>query len=254
MLHFFRKMRKILIPENRFGRYFFYAVGEIVLVVIGILIALNINNWNTNNQETKELQNHLKNIQNNLQADIFSIEEVRTFRDSSGIFSQNYLRIAQKDIITIVDFNSIQNSKYKVYFDNYFKAHKSGFETLKNSGFWGKLSGTSLEMNINKYYYLVEKINEREESLNNTIENLEIVAFTNNYNFRMSKILNNAKNEEAYFSTHQKEIKELLNYPSMMSANFRNRNNLKLFRIYIEMEELANEIISEINNTIINHN
>jgi hypothetical protein len=39
-------MRKALIPENRFGRYFFYAIGEIVLVVIGILIALQVNNWN----------------------------------------------------------------------------------------------------------------------------------------------------------------------------------------------------------------
>jgi len=48
-------MRKALIPENRFGRYFFYAIGEIVLVVIGILIALQVNNWNENNK-TKRIE------------------------------------------------------------------------------------------------------------------------------------------------------------------------------------------------------
>ena len=46
MFHFFRKMRNALVPESRFGRYSFYAPGEIMLVVIGILIALQINNWN----------------------------------------------------------------------------------------------------------------------------------------------------------------------------------------------------------------
>ena len=46
MIKFFRQIRQRLLRENRFSSYFLYAVGEIVLVVIGILIALQINNWN----------------------------------------------------------------------------------------------------------------------------------------------------------------------------------------------------------------
>ncbi|NKI30935.1 DUF6090 family protein [Croceivirga thetidis] len=46
MLKFFRRIRHKLLAENRFSKYFLYAIGEIVLVVIGILIALQINNWN----------------------------------------------------------------------------------------------------------------------------------------------------------------------------------------------------------------
>ena len=45
MLRFFRKMRQALVPENRFGRYFFYAIGEILLVMVGIILALQINTW-----------------------------------------------------------------------------------------------------------------------------------------------------------------------------------------------------------------
>lgn len=46
MIKFFRKIRQNLLIENKTGKYFKYALGEIVLVVIGILIALQVNNWN----------------------------------------------------------------------------------------------------------------------------------------------------------------------------------------------------------------
>ena len=46
MIKFFRKIRQKLVSENKFSKYLIYAIGEIVLVVIGILIALSINNWN----------------------------------------------------------------------------------------------------------------------------------------------------------------------------------------------------------------
>lgn len=48
MIKFFRRIRQRLLSENKFSKYLFYAFGEIVLVVIGILIALQINNWNEN--------------------------------------------------------------------------------------------------------------------------------------------------------------------------------------------------------------
>jgi len=47
MLNFFRKIRQKLLVENRFNKYLLYAIGEIVLVMIGILLALQVNNWNT---------------------------------------------------------------------------------------------------------------------------------------------------------------------------------------------------------------
>ncbi len=49
MIKFFRNIRKTLLTEGKTSKYFKYAIGEIVLVVIGILIALQINNWNEAN-------------------------------------------------------------------------------------------------------------------------------------------------------------------------------------------------------------
>jgi len=66
MIKFFRKIRQNMIKENKVSKYILYAIGEIILVVIGILIALSINNSNQNRllqrQETKLLSTLLKDL------------------------------------------------------------------------------------------------------------------------------------------------------------------------------------------------
>ncbi|MRI01633.1 hypothetical protein GH721_13900 [Kriegella sp. EG-1] len=62
MIKFFRKIRQQLLSENKFSEYLIYAIGEIVLVVIGILIALSINNWNQERIQKLEEQTIVKNI------------------------------------------------------------------------------------------------------------------------------------------------------------------------------------------------
>lgn len=63
MIKFFRKIRQKLLSENKFSKYLTYAIGEIVLVVIGILIALSINNWNIEKQERKTEKSNLIALQ-----------------------------------------------------------------------------------------------------------------------------------------------------------------------------------------------
>ena len=62
MIKFFRKLRLDALSRKRFPKYVTYAIGEIFLVVIGILIALQINNWNNNQQNLKKEQDVLKNL------------------------------------------------------------------------------------------------------------------------------------------------------------------------------------------------
>ena len=54
MIKFFRKIRYNLMEQNKTGKYLKYAIGEIILVVIGILIALQVNNWNENRNAKKD--------------------------------------------------------------------------------------------------------------------------------------------------------------------------------------------------------
>lgn len=62
MFRFFRQIRSSMLKENRVTRYLLYAIGEIVLVVIGILIALQVNNWNNHRNEAKEERSLLKDL------------------------------------------------------------------------------------------------------------------------------------------------------------------------------------------------
>ncbi|WP_339893795.1 DUF6090 family protein [uncultured Algibacter sp.] len=70
MIKFFRKIRQKLLTENKFSKYLLYAVGEIVLVVIGILIALQVNTWNENTKRNTEEIEYLKRLNKDIKVSI----------------------------------------------------------------------------------------------------------------------------------------------------------------------------------------
>ena len=102
MINFFRQIRHRLVDDNRFFKYSRYAIGEIVLVVVGILIALSINSWNQkrqlSNQEHKlllEIKNDLNSTWIELKDDINSLGTIINVSDSivdylNGIHHKEY--------------------------------------------------------------------------------------------------------------------------------------------------------------------
>lgn len=70
VIQFFRHIRQTLLAENKFSKYLLYAVGEIVLVVIGILIALQINNWNEGRKSDGLRKTYEKSLIEELRADL----------------------------------------------------------------------------------------------------------------------------------------------------------------------------------------
>ena len=91
MLPLFRKIRWRLASENQFLKYSRYAIGEIVLVVIGILIALQINTWNKNRVDRIEEQTYLKRLVENLNRDLANLESVRRQHEGNLIFGTQIL-------------------------------------------------------------------------------------------------------------------------------------------------------------------
>jgi len=69
MIKIFRQIRRQLIGEGKTGKYFKYAIGEIVLVVIGILIALQVNNWNEQRKQNKQERYIIEQLQTEFKAD-----------------------------------------------------------------------------------------------------------------------------------------------------------------------------------------
>ena len=74
MLRFFRHIRQRLLTENRFSKYLLYAVGEIILVVIGILIALQINNWNEDRKMRQSERQILLSLSDDFMANLSTID------------------------------------------------------------------------------------------------------------------------------------------------------------------------------------
>src|SRR6056300_1437527 len=97
MIKFFRKIRQNLLMENKTGKYLKYAIGEIALVVIGILIALSINNWNEDVKNKRMEISYLIRILNDIDNDIIQFERTKKTaqqRNDRVLFLQHALKDA----------------------------------------------------------------------------------------------------------------------------------------------------------------
>ena len=99
MIKFFRKIRQNLLMENKTGKYFKYAIGEIVLVVIGILIALQINNWNENRKAANEEIKILNALYSDFKISKERIEETIKIQSKVLNYSQILIRIHERQNI-----------------------------------------------------------------------------------------------------------------------------------------------------------
>ena len=150
MIKFFRKIRQNLLMENKTGKYFKYAVGEIVLVVVGILIALSINNWNEKRKikqkETVILKEFLTSINSDLKAyESFSDPKIeRKKRGLDSLFTYVFDKKEIKDSL-FIDFYTNMSQDIFLRFDN------GPFEGLKSSGL-DIISNDSLRTAINNAY------------------------------------------------------------------------------------------------------
>ena len=93
--------------ENKTGKYFKYAIGEIVLVVIGILIALQINNWNEGRKQERRAVIYANKIINDLETDIKNIDSLIAIGENNAKFVKNYFNYfenqEQSEIQTLID-------------------------------------------------------------------------------------------------------------------------------------------------------
>ena len=89
-MKFFRKIRQDLLSGGKTRKYLKYAIGEIILVVIGILIALQINNWNETNKLNRRELTLLSELKTNLQINIVNLEN-DIQKQTKSIKSFNYI-------------------------------------------------------------------------------------------------------------------------------------------------------------------
>ncbi len=103
MIKFFRKTRQKLLSENKFSKYRIYAIGEIVLVVIGILLALSINNWNSKRIQNNNINNYYERIIIELNQEIISAKSQQKQNIQLANYNKRALRILNSKNLDSLD-------------------------------------------------------------------------------------------------------------------------------------------------------
>jgi len=134
MIKFFRKIRQNLLTENKFSKYLLYAVGEIILVVIGILIALQINNWNQERKNQKLKVFYMNSIVNDLVKDTLDINRITHIQITDNEATKKYLNRILNSSSTIDTIINIARNEFNYYFQVKRDYANNTFNTLISTG------------------------------------------------------------------------------------------------------------------------
>lgn len=188
MIKFFRKIRLKSMKQNKLGKYLLYATGEIILVVIGILIALQINNANLKKIEKSALEGYLQSISRNIESDLKNASNIYSKRkellSKTSYINGNITARVLNSFSLTTNIKKGDYSKDDIVFTsetlkdiwdlNYINANTSGFESLKNSGYLSKLQGKEIGYLLSEYYNLINKISLDETNYNDRVQNARL--------------------------------------------------------------------------------
>ena len=218
MVNFFRKIRKKMADDNKPIKYARYAIGEIVLVVIGILIALQINNWNEERKGRINQVKFLNNLRNEIELDTLVIGEltfdynrineqlkqtIQFLNRPTGVSEEEYqiiiLAIANLEVLT-PNYKNIEKNDVKLADGTLFEIHN--------------------QLN-KKYQQYLEKIKSNNDIIRKLGESLQFVALHNVYP-KVDLDYVGITDKKIYF-----DIEELKNdrlFKNAINRSFRYRN------------------------------
>ena len=247
MIQFFRKIRQNLLSEGKTRKYLKYAVGEIVLVVIGILLALQVNNWN----EERKSKIETNKIREELNAEFYNNRIVLNERIKDLNLANSYVRKVlslinkEKKHLASVNIDSIISKSLK--YGNYNPAN-STINELISSGKLGLIKNDSIKENLFNWLQLIEDADE-------DFKNQDLQATTLLIPYLYKNV--SMKNLNTYNNIGVDEKSELINgdyYKVFKDLEFENLYQGKLFwnsimiNHYNELDRLALEIIKQTEN------
>jgi hypothetical protein len=244
MIKFFRHIRKNLMEQNKTGKYLKYAIGEIVLVVIGILIALSINNQNEIRKEKYNESVLLSNLKEEFifnkiefqDTEINLNSRIKTLRSLLELFGRN------KETVNIRQLDSLL---YRSFFAPQADISEGVFNSITNSGKLELLSNTKLKNLLLLWEsklktFKLEEVNMFENLNKNIVPRMEErIAFQNIEKFGSIKGIEDSKLIPDNRIVLKDEVAENLIFNHLWELN-------NVLEIYPSIYKLLDEIIVEI--------
>ena len=236
MIKFFRNIRQHMIKENKMSKYLIYAIGEILLVVIGILIAFQVNNWKQD-QENRAIEKEiLSNIKDALFTDLQNTIKYNIEESNRRIIVTKALIDAKTLGVKIPD--SVQKYYFNLGFIRDFSPVIIAFKILESKGL-ELIKNEKLKYDIVNLYSLeYEKINNWVENDNNNLRDLYRPEIRKHFTIY-------PPSHEIRFQPDNSENmlkdKDFMNAVTIMYAN-----NLDFKNKFLEISEQINKLIENI--------
>lgn len=151
MIHFFRRIRQKLLANNQMKKYFLYAIGEIVLVMIGILLALQVNSWNEEKKNIISEKEVLTSILLNLEEDNSNIDKSNRRYGLTRHYIERFINgpAIPDDSIAFISTRVMGHAP--------FIHNQSSFDLATNSGALNHIRDKALIQKIQNFYSFESK-------------------------------------------------------------------------------------------------
>lgn len=165
MIRFFRNIRQKLIENGNIRKYFWYAMGEIFLVVVGILIALQINNWNENRMTRNQEYLLLTSLQEEFEQNLIALQEVIRINKANieganefaSVLSPDEVKLSEKEI------SSLWDKTFRV--DAIFRPSSGVLNEAINSGGLSIIKNRELKKAVASWEARIEELKVHEENV-----------------------------------------------------------------------------------------
>ena len=173
MIKFFRHIRQNLLMENRTGKYLKYAIGEIILVVIGILIALQINNWNEERLENKRENVKVQNLYTEFNENLKDLDSINSILNRNILATESLFgKFNKGDLQNTEEIDSLLNL---VIESPSWKPSEFVLNDLQNSGGLSELNNEDLKILLFRWSRFYKELQETMTQTEQT--NINLIAF-----------------------------------------------------------------------------
>ena len=173
MLLLIRKLKHDYFMNGKARKYMLYAAGEIVLIIIGIMIALQIDNWNTERHELAALKSHLQGIATNIRSDLNQAEQLleqRRITHEAVVRADTFL--SGRPALSVADVFTAGFAIRRAEMQLRFDVATSNYESLKASGVLKLLQGRDIEPLLFEYYESAARIESMEREYREVLRTL----------------------------------------------------------------------------------